>query len=145
MVDPSRIEPELQQPLTELPAPPRIHPLDRPETARSLAADNDRIQLAWAKLVWLMAFLGLLLAISYLVPYIAEHTQYAITRGKQRAEYDFAQQHLGESPIREVSRASQMVSQMVGPSVVHISTTGTEASPSLSLPTRTRMRIPTEG
>src|SRR6476660_6671103 len=100
MVDPSRIEADFQQPPVEPPAPPRVHPLDRPEAARSLAAENDRIRLAWAKLVWLMAFLGLLLAISYLVPYIAEHTQYAITRGKQRAEYDFAQQHLGESPIR---------------------------------------------
>lgn len=145
MVDPSRIEAELLQPPIEPPPPPRMHPLDRPEAAQSLAVDNDRIRLAWAKLVWLMAFLGLLLAISYLVPYIAEHTQYAITRGKQRAEYDFAQQHLGESPIREVSRASQMVSQMVGPSVVHISTTGSEANTSLPLTTRTRMRIPTEG
>ena len=83
MVDPSRIEADLLQPPIEPPAPPRVHPLDRPEAAQSLAAENDRIRLAWAKLVWLMAFLGLLLAISYLVPYIAEHTQYAIKRGKQ--------------------------------------------------------------
>ena len=54
----------------------------------------------------------------YLVPYIAEHTQYALTRGKQRAEHDFAREHIGESPIGELSRAYQMVSQVVGPSVV---------------------------
>jgi serine protease Do len=119
--------------------------LDRPDFAQAVVVETARIRLAWAKLVWLLAFLALLLGVSYLVPYIAEQTQYAITRGKQRAEYEFAREHLGESPITEVSRASQMVSQMVGPSVVHISTTGTENNAGLPLTTRTRMRIPTEG
>jgi serine protease Do len=92
-----------------------------------------------------MSLLAVLLAISYLVPYIAEQTQYAITRGRQRAEHDFARQHLGESPIADVSRAYQMVSQVVGPSVVHINTQGTETG-ILSLPSyRPRTRIPTEG
>jgi len=89
-----------------------------------MAAETARIRIAWAKLVWLLAFLALLLAISYLVPYIAEQTQYALTRGKQRAEHDFAREHIGESPIGELSRAYQMVSQVVGPSVVHINTLG---------------------
>jgi serine protease Do len=125
-------------------SPPRAHPLDRPDDdRRAVAAEAARIRLAWAKLTWLLAFLALLLAISYLVPYIAEQTQYAITRGKQRAEHDFALQHLGESPIGEMSRAYQMVSQMVGPSVVHINTMGTE-NHILPLSTR-RSRIPTEG
>jgi len=132
-------------PLAEPPAPPRLHSLDRPQVTASSAAENDRIQLAWAKLVWLLSFLALLLAISYLVPYIAEQTQYAITRGKQRAEHDFAVEHMGESPIREVSRASRMVSQVVGPSVVHISTKGAESSSAFPPMTRTRTRIPTEG
>jgi serine protease Do len=111
---------------------------------RSVAVETARIRLAWAKLVWLIAFLALLLAISYLVPHIAEQTQYAVTRGKQRAEHDFAVEHVGLSPIGEMSRAYQMVSQVVGPSVVHISTSGTEGS-ILPMPTRTRTRIPTEG
>jgi serine protease Do len=89
-----------------------------------------------------LSFLGVLLAVSYIVPYIAEQTQYAITRGKQRAEYEFAQKHLDESPIREMSRAYQMVSQAVGPSVVHISTQGSE--PAMPLVT-TRGRGRTEG
>jgi serine protease Do len=121
-----------------------VHPLDRPDYLRSVAIETARIRLAWAKLVWLLAFLALLLAISYLVPHIAEQTQYAITRGKQRAEHDFAVTHISQSPIGEMSRAFQMVSQVVGPSVVHISTSGSEG-PALPLPTRTRMRIPTEG
>jgi len=152
-----RMEPNWQPP--EPPAPPRVqplgmhppgvHPLDRrdsggPDYARSIAAETARIRLAWAKLVWLMAFLALLLSISYFVPHIAEQTQYSITRGKQRAEHDFAVTHIGQSPIGEMSRAYQMVSQVVGPSVVHISTTGSEG-PSFPPTTRTRLRIPTEG
>src|SRR5438874_1389302 len=124
-------------------SPPRVHPLDRTDDDRRfMASEATRIRIAWAKLVWLLAFLALLLAISYLVPYIAEHTQYAITRGKQRAEHDFAREHIGESSIGELSRAYQMVSQMVGPSVVHISTTGSE---NRIMRLSTRSRIPTEG
>src|SRR5688572_11606648 len=53
-------------------------------------ADAARIQLAWAKLVWLLSFLAVALTMAYLVPFAAEQTQYAITRGKQRAEYEIA-------------------------------------------------------
>jgi S1-C subfamily serine protease len=121
-----------------------VHPLDRADDEpRSFAAETARIRLAWAKLIWLMSFLAVLLAISYLVPYIAEQTEYAITRGRQRAEHDFATQHLGESPLTDLSRAYQMVSQAVGPSVVHINTQGTEGM-ILPLSTR-RTRIPSEG
>jgi len=122
--------------------PVRIHPLDRPDDHRGMSIESVRIRLAWAKLVWLLAFLAILLAVSYLVPHIAEQTQYAITRGKQRAEHDFAREHLGESPIGEMSRAFQMVSQMVGPSVVHINTTGTDGR---ILRLSNRSRIPAEG
>jgi serine protease Do len=124
----------------------RAHPLDRAddENRRLNDAERARMRAAWAKLVWLLAFLALLLAVSYLVPHIAEQTQYAITRGKQRAEYDFARQHVGESPIGEMSRAYQMVSQIVAPSVVHINTQGAQTN-LLRLSTRTRGRIPAEG
>src|SRR5262245_55047308 len=133
------------------PQPPPVHqrpahPLDRPNEERRLnEAERMRIRTAWGKLVGLLAFLALLLVVSYLVPHIAEQTQYAITRGKQRAEYDFARQHLGESPISEVSRAYQMVSQIVGPSVVHINTQGAQPE-ILRLSTRSaRGRVPAEG
>jgi len=135
---------------TEIAPPPvvvPVHPLDRGDDgSRSVAAENQRIRLAWAKLVWLLSFLGVLLAISYLVPYIAEQTQYGITRGKQRAEYEFARAHLGESPLADMSRAYQMVSQVVGPSVVHINTQGHTSSSILPLSTSYRSsRIPAEG
>lgn len=104
-----------------------VHPLDRVESTDSGQRETERIRLAWAKLLWLLSFLAVLLAISYLVPLIAENTQYAITRGKQRAEHDFAAQHLPGSPLTQFSQASRMVSQVVMPSVVHISTQSTGA------------------
>jgi S1-C subfamily serine protease len=145
--------PPPRQPDVPTPPPvyfsPRVHPLNRPTVEpgmESQAAQAARIRLAWAKLVWLLAFLALLLAISYLVPYIAEQTQYAITRGRQRAEHDFAQEHLGASPIAEVSRAYQQVSQVVGPCVVHINTQAGEPNilPLSTMRTRAT-RIPSEG
>ena len=127
-------------------APPaELHPLDRPDTHELVARETVRIRLAWAKLLWLLSFLAVLLAISYLVPYIAENTQYAITRGRQRAEHDFAIEHLAGTPLPDLSRAYQMVSQAVGPSVVHINTQGNETD-LFAMPMRSsRARIPTEG
>src|SRR5262249_31244955 len=142
---------DILQPPASPPPPPiqfaaKVHPLDRSgDDGQALAAESARIRLAWAKLIWLLSFLGVLLALSYLVPYIAERTQYAITRGKQRAEHDFAREHIGQSPIADMSRAYQMVSQVVSPSVVHINTTGSEAMTILPLANRTRTRIPAEG
>jgi serine protease Do len=123
-----------------------IHPLDRQDIDERIAAsESSRIRLAWAKLLWLLAFLAVLLAISYLVPLIAENTQYAMTRGRQRAEHDFALEHIGQSPLHDLSRASQMVSQLVAPSVVHINTQGNE-SDVFTLPMRgPRTIIPSEG
>ncbi|ADB17912.1 2-alkenal reductase [Pirellula staleyi DSM 6068] len=114
------------------------------------SADREvlRVKLAWAKLMWLMAFLMVLLAVSYLVPFIAENTQYAITRGKQRAEYDFAKQHLAGDPLAQMSQAYQMVSQRVSPSVVHINTIASGSDvylPTLSLQSPSRSRMPAEG
>lgn len=123
-----------------------VHPLDRrEEPPPSLEEQTARVRLAWAKLLWLLAFLAVLLGISYLVPLIAENTQYALTRGRQRAEHDFAVEHLPGSPLAQLSRASQMVSQAIAPSVVHINTQGKE-SEIFTLPMRgMRHQIPTEG
>src|SRR5688500_18691450 len=105
-----------------LPEPPPVarsrftHPLDRRDLENDDDSEAARMRLAWIKLTWLLAFLGVLLAVSYLVPFIAEQTQYAITRGQQRAEHDFAKEHIGESSLGDLSRAYQQVSQIVGPS-----------------------------
>jgi serine protease Do len=84
--------------------------------------DETRIRLAWAKLLWLLTFLGVLLAITYLVPHTVEQIQYAAARGKQRAEYEWAVTALKDQPLAQLSHASQMISRRVVPSVVHINT-----------------------
>ena len=79
------------------------------------------------KSTYLTSFLSpllFLLVLSYLAPYAIEQVQYALTRGKQRAQYDLAGQGLKQSSLQEISQAYQMVSQRVGPSVVHISVSG---------------------
>jgi len=55
-----------------------------------------------------------------MIPYLLERYHYAITRGRQQAEYDIATVGLKEIPLDSLSKAYQMVSQQVGPSVVHI-------------------------
>jgi S1-C subfamily serine protease len=82
--------------------------------------DEVRVRLAWAKLLWLLTFLGVLLGVTYLVPHMIEQIQYASTRGKQRAQHELAGDILQAEPLAKLSRASQLVSQRVGPSVVHI-------------------------
>jgi serine protease Do len=92
---------------------PRAEPASRER-------DEVRVQLAWARLLWLLTFLGVLLAITYLVPHMVEQIQYASTRGQQRAQHELAVAELKGEPLAQLSRASQLVSQRVGPSVVHI-------------------------
>ncbi len=84
-------------------------------------SDDLRIRLAWAKLLWLMLFLAVLLSITYLVPYVIEETQYAARRGRMRADHELAKEALKDSPAAQLSYASQWVTQRVTPSVVHIS------------------------
>jgi len=51
---------------------------------------------------------------------MVEQIQYSAARGKQRAEHELAKAELKDQPLAQISRASQLVSQRVGPSVVHI-------------------------
>ncbi len=66
--------------------------------------------------------LVLLLGLRYFGPELIEELRYAWTRGQQRAEHDVAVAELAAAPLAGVSRAYQMVSQRVAPSVVHIET-----------------------
>jgi len=67
-----------------------------------------------------LLLLGLLIVLQYLVPYLLERYQYAVTRARQQAEYDVAAKALESLQLASLSKASQLVSQKVGPSVVHI-------------------------
>lgn len=88
--------------------------------ANSPVRDDIRVQLAWVRLLWLLTFLGVLLAVTYLVPHMVEQVQYSATRGQQRALHDLAAKELAGDPLAQLSRASRLISQRVGPSVVHI-------------------------
>jgi S1-C subfamily serine protease len=67
-----------------------------------------------------VAVLVVLLMLQYLLPYLLERYQYALTRGRQQAEYEQALEGLEDMQLSALSAASQLVSQKVGPSVVHI-------------------------
>lgn len=104
----------------ELTSTARHEAAARQDSAKLPLRDEVRIRLAWAKLLWLLTFLGVLLAITYLVPHMVEQIQYASMRGQQRAQHELAVAALQDEPLAQLSRASQLVSQRVGPSVVHI-------------------------
>ncbi|MGI8979030.1 MAG: S1C family serine protease [Pirellulaceae bacterium] len=80
-----------------------------------------RVKLAWAKLLWLLVFIGAILTIANVVPYVIEETNYSATRGKMRAEHEHATAELQGDPLAQFSLNSQLVTRKVAPSVVHIS------------------------
>jgi serine protease Do len=80
-------------------------------------------RVALSRLVWLMAILGFMVGVRYAVPRFAEDIQYSITRGRERAQYERAGIALGDNPLAGLSRAYQLVSKRVSPSVVHINVT----------------------
>jgi serine protease Do len=69
------------------------------------------------RVVFLIAFL---LILQYFVPYLLERYQYAVTRGRQRAQHELALASLKTGPLDELSRACELISQQLAPSVVHL-------------------------
>jgi len=66
--------------------------------------------------------LATLFALRFFVPPMLEEFAYSNRRGAMRADYDTAGEHLGRSPLVQLSRAHQLVSKRIAPSVVDIST-----------------------
>ncbi|HTN74976.1 MAG TPA: trypsin-like peptidase domain-containing protein, partial [Pirellulaceae bacterium] len=69
-------------------------------------------------LTWLIAMLAVLLAVGFFAPRLAEEIQYSLVRGRQRAEHEHAGTVLDGNSLAELSRASQMVTLRIAPSVV---------------------------
>ena len=80
----------------------------------------------------MLGILVVLLVVQYAIPYFIERYQYAATRGRQRAEYESATANLEGLQLAGLSQAYQMVSQQVGPSVVHIDVRSVQAIPDSS-------------
>ena len=70
------------------------------------------------RLLWIFA---LLLAV-LVAPSVAGRIQYALTAAKERAQYDFAREHHQELNLNQISNASRLLAQFVGPSVVNVRT-----------------------
>jgi S1-C subfamily serine protease len=115
------------------PIPPPIPPearlptsADRAQTAPARRPSFNQINSPSKKggshvtLSRVIGFLIVLLILQYALPFLIERYEYAVTRGRQRAEYEAATQGLEGLQLVGLSQAYQMVSQQVGPSVVHI-------------------------
>lgn len=74
----------------------------------------------WFTVSRLLALLLVWVLLQYVVPYLLDRYHYAAARGRQRAEYEIAAEGLQSLPLESLSKACQMVSLHVGPSVVHI-------------------------
>lgn len=73
-----------------------------------------------ARIIWVLLFLIALMLMRYAVPFAVEEISRAVTRGRQRAEYEVATEYLNKVSFDSVSKAYQMVNHRVAPSVVHI-------------------------
>lgn len=75
----------------------------------------------------------LLLAARYFVPRVVEEIRYSWHRGELRAEYESGSEGLRNVSLDTLSRAYQMVTSTVGPSVVHIDVKQPSALPDIRI------------
>ncbi len=86
------------------------------------------LQLATSTLLSLLMVLALLLAARWLVPPLVESVRYGWYHGQLRAEYELSGKQLRAVSLGSLAEVSQLVSQRVGPSVVHINLLRDEAT-----------------
>ena len=86
----------------------------------SRSSKNNLAAEMFSKLFWFCFFAFLGFAIWKIGPSIVENYQFAVTKGKIRAEYEHAVENLNNNPLGDVSQAFQLVAQRIRPSVVSI-------------------------
>lgn len=126
--------PNEHDPMDELPED------DLPSSPPAPSPDPRRDSSTLARLTGLLLFLTMLLVLRFVGPQIVEQITYATTRGRMRAQYEVASQHLPNAPLEALSMAYQMISQKVGPSVVHINVSGGRVEPNEDLRPEFRSR-----
>jgi S1-C subfamily serine protease len=89
------------------------------ETA-ARSRDSYPLHLVTSTLVSLLLVIALLLATRLVVPSLVENIRYGWYRGQLRAEYELSGHQLKNVSLDSLASVSQLVSQRVGPSVVHI-------------------------
>jgi S1-C subfamily serine protease len=124
-------EPRLPPAGVEDAAPPgeslSAHPALRNEGAVDSGPAAARAGGPRFTLVRIACLITFLLALQYFVPYLLERYQYAVTRGRQQAQYELALASLKTGPLDDLSRAYGMISQQLAPSVVHLDVRTTSA------------------
>lgn len=71
--------------------------------------------------MWTMTMICIILSMRLWLPNLVEEIQYALARGKLRAEHESATEVLASSPLEGISHAYRSVSRKIAPSLVHIS------------------------
>ncbi len=130
MATPGDVVEPTESSVVERPSAERIKPPEMDEVRVPLSSDSSNVayrasaQLGdMQRFRWLISVVLFLLAVRYFVPWFAEEIQYAISRGKLRAEYEFAGQYLRQRSSSPLSYTGQHVAKRIAPSVVHISVT----------------------
>ncbi len=119
---------------------PKGTPADGPGTGHS-SGDS----LIKQRTTGLLSILAFMLMLSFFLPYTVERMSYSLTRGRQRAEYETAGEHLKNLGLDDISKACQLVAQRVGPSVVHINVVSARVGVGKGLSrTSTRRHPPTD-
>ncbi len=125
-------------PQSEMPAQPPGN--EHPPTAHG--GSDSLVKQRTTSLLSLLAFM---LMLSFFLPYTVERMTYALTRGRQRAKYETAGEHLKNLGLNDLSRACQLVPQRVAPSVVHINVVSNRVRAARSLSrTSARQHPPTD-
>ncbi|MEM6980668.1 MAG: trypsin-like peptidase domain-containing protein, partial [Planctomycetota bacterium] len=100
-----------------------MEPLTPISLPRSTRASSTRASI-WSPIFQSVTLLGTMVAMlalaRYTVPSVVEEIRYAWHRGQMRAEYETGDEGLKNVSLDSLSRAYEMVTSAVGPSVVHI-------------------------
>ncbi|QEG43006.1 S1C family serine protease [Roseimaritima ulvae] len=112
----------LLEPLSGTDQPPRLGSPPQ-ETREPLVTSPRRTQASGAlsqSVLFLLTVALLFAAARFMVPTVVEEVRYAWHRGELRAEYETSGEGLKNASLDSISQAYEMVTQRVGPSVVHI-------------------------
>lgn len=110
-----------QQPLTEAPHESRPSAVSAASVGNTQRHNGSQpLHLITSTLLSLLMVLALLFAARLMVPSLVESIRYGWYRGQLRAEYELSGQRLQNVSLDSLTDVSQLVSQRVGPSLVHI-------------------------
>ncbi len=96
--------------------------------------NNGPASTSQDRFAWLLTSFAFLVLLSFFLPYTVEKMTYAVARGRQRARYETAGEHLKDVALKELSDAYQLVANRVGPSVVHINVASTAVDSVAKMP-----------